>query len=92
MFKADWLLPLPAGLDQHQAMCNGTAGLTAVSLLAALGYQVAALTGRHKEQGGHTDRLGSESHSAAQRIAGAGQAAGPDELWRSAVCGLRSAV
>ncbi len=38
MFKADWLLPLPAGLDQHQAMCNGTAGLTAVSLLAALGY------------------------------------------------------
>nr|WP_010672435.1 hypothetical protein [Aeromonas caviae] len=40
MFKADWLLPLPAGLDQHQAMCNGTAGLTAVSLLAALGYWI----------------------------------------------------
>lgn len=36
--KADWLVPLPSGLDQHQAMCNGTAGLTAVSLLAALGY------------------------------------------------------
>lgn len=81
--KADWLVPLPAGLDERQAMCIGTAGLTAmlcvlaleeagitpdsgeilvtgaaggvgstaVALLAALGYQVAALTGRPEEQG-----------------------------------------
>ncbi|HEY1845342.1 MAG TPA: MDR family oxidoreductase [Buttiauxella sp.] len=76
--KADWLVPLPAGLTARQAMILGTAGLTAmlcvmaleeagvtpqsgevvvtgasggvgstaVALLHALGYQVAAVTGR----------------------------------------------
>ena len=76
--KADWLVPLPAGLTVRQAMAVGTAGLTsmlavlaledhglspaqgevlvtgaaggvgsvAVALLARLGYQVAAVTGR----------------------------------------------
>jgi len=76
--KADWLVPLPAGLTAQQAMAVGTAGLTsmlavlaledheltpadgevlvtgaaggvgsvAVALLAKLGYQVAAVTGR----------------------------------------------
>ncbi len=76
--KADWLVPLPAGLNTQQAMAVGTAGLTAmlcvmaleeggvtpesgpvvvtgaaggvgsvaVSILAKLGYQVAAVTGR----------------------------------------------
>ncbi|MBY4675595.1 acrylyl-CoA reductase (NADPH) [Marinobacterium arenosum] len=76
--KADWLVPLPEGLDGRQAMAIGTAGLTAmlcvmaleeggvrpdsgpvvvtgaaggvgsvaVALLARLGYQVAAVTGR----------------------------------------------
>lgn len=76
--KADWLVPLPAGLSLRQTMAIGTAGLTAmlalmaleahglvpgagevlvtgaaggvgsvaVSLLAARGYQVAAVTGR----------------------------------------------
>ncbi len=76
--KADWLVPLPAGLNTQQAMAIGTAGLTAmlcvmaleeggvtpesgpvvvtgaaggvgsvaVSILAKLGYQVAAVTGR----------------------------------------------
>ena len=76
--KADWLVPLPAGLNTRDAMAVGTAGLTAmlavmaleahglqpgqgpvlvtgaaggvgsvaVSLLAHLGYQVAAVTGR----------------------------------------------
>ncbi|MBL9054243.1 MAG: oxidoreductase [Tabrizicola sp.] len=76
--KADWLVPLPAGLTTRQAMAVGTAGLTAmlavmaledhgltpakgevlvtgaaggvgsvaVAILARLGYQVAAVTGR----------------------------------------------
>jgi len=76
--RADWLVPLPAGLTTRQAMAIGTAGLTAalavqaledhglapskaevlvtgaaggvgsvaVALLAALGYPVAAVTGR----------------------------------------------
>jgi acrylyl-CoA reductase (NADPH) len=76
--KADWLVPLPAGLTTRQAMAIGTAGLSsmlainaleahglspdkgevlvtgaaggvgsvAVALLAVLGYQVAAVTGR----------------------------------------------
>ncbi|PXV51390.1 acrylyl-CoA reductase (NADPH) [Aeromonas veronii] len=88
--KGDWLVPLPAGLDERQAMCIGTAGLTAmlcvlaleeagitpasgevlvtgaaggvgatsVALLAALGYQVAALTGRPEEQGSMLTALG----------------------------------
>lgn len=88
--KADWLVPLPAGLDERQAMCIGTAGLTAmlcvlaleeagvtpdsgeilvtgaaggvgstaVTLLAALGYRVAALTGRPAEQGEMLTALG----------------------------------
>ncbi|WP_417823103.1 MDR family oxidoreductase [Thalassospira lucentensis] len=77
--KADWLVPLPEGLDGAQAMSIGTAGFTsmlavmaleeqgispkqdgevlvtgaaggvgsvAVSILSALGYRVAASTGR----------------------------------------------
>ncbi|TDE35067.1 acryloyl-CoA reductase [Antarcticimicrobium sediminis] len=75
---ADWLVPLPAGLDTRAAMAVGTAGLTAmlavmalqehgltpdqgpvlvtgaaggvgsvaVAILAHLGYEVAAVTGR----------------------------------------------
>ncbi len=76
--KADWLVPLPEGLDTRRAMAVGTAGLTAmlaimaledhgltpgadpvlvtgaaggvgsiaVAILAQLGYNVAAVTGR----------------------------------------------
>ena len=76
--KADWLVPLPAGLDARQAMAVGTAGFTsmlgimaleshglapgqgpvlvtgaaggvgsvATAILANLGYEVAAVTGR----------------------------------------------
>jgi len=76
--KADWLVPLPAGLDTRQAMAVGTAGFTAMlavmaledhglkpgngpvlvtgaaggvgsvatAILAARGYEVAAVTGR----------------------------------------------
>lgn len=87
--RADWLVPLPAGLSLRQAMAIGTAGLTAalavqaledhglapsdaevlvtgaaggvgsvaVALLAALGYRVAAVTGR-AEQAGYLTGLG----------------------------------
>ncbi len=34
--KADWLVPLPAGLDARQAMAVGTAGLTAMLSVMAL--------------------------------------------------------
>ena len=76
--KADWLVPLPDGLDSRQAMAVGTAGFTAMlavmaledhglktdqgpvlvtgaaggvgsvatAILANLGYEVAAVTGR----------------------------------------------
>ncbi len=81
--KADWLVPLPAGMTTRQAMAVGTAGFTAmlavmaledhglapdkgevlvtgaaggvgsvaVALLAARGYQVAAVTGRPETEG-----------------------------------------
>ncbi|MFN3641454.1 MAG: MDR family oxidoreductase [Gemmobacter sp.] len=81
--KADWLVPLPAGLTAREAMAVGTAGLTAmlavmaledhglrpgagpvlvtgaaggvgsvaVALLAALGHEVAAVTGRPETEG-----------------------------------------
>ncbi|MGR3501115.1 acryloyl-CoA reductase [Pseudaestuariivita sp.] len=81
--KADWLVPLPGGLDARQAMAVGTAGFTAMlavqaledhglapgqgevlvtgaaggvgsvatAILAALGYEVAAVTGRPETEG-----------------------------------------
>ena len=81
--KADWLVPLPQGLDTRAAMAVGTAGLTAmlavmaledqgmeknhgpvlvtgaaggvgsvaVAILAHLGYEVAAVTGRPETEG-----------------------------------------
>lgn len=81
--KADWLVPLPAGMTTKQAMAVGTAGFTAmlailaledhglkpgngpvlvtgaaggvgsvaVALLAAAGYEVAAVTGRPETEG-----------------------------------------
>jgi acrylyl-CoA reductase (NADPH) len=87
--KADWLVPLPSGLDTRAAMAVGTAGLTAmlavialerhgltpgqgpvlvtgaaggvgsvaVAVLAALGHEVAAVTGR-PEQGDYLRGLG----------------------------------
>ncbi|WP_281967052.1 acryloyl-CoA reductase [Roseovarius nanhaiticus] len=87
--KADWLVPLPDGLDTRQAMAVGTAGFTAmlavmaledaglkpgtgpvlvtgaaggvgsvaVAILAKLGYEVAAVTGR-PETGDYLEDLG----------------------------------
>lgn len=86
---ADWLVPLPEGLDTRQAMAVGTAGFTAMlavnaledhgmkpgdgpvlvtgaaggvgsvatAILANLGYEVAAVTGR-PEQGDYLKGLG----------------------------------
>ncbi|MYM53797.1 acryloyl-CoA reductase [Thalassovita mangrovi] len=87
--KADWLVPLPEGLNTRQAMAVGTAGLTAMlavmaledhgmekehgpvlvtgaaggvgsvatAILAHLGYEVAAVTGR-PEQADYLKGLG----------------------------------
>ena len=87
--KADWLVPLPAGLTTRQAMAVGTAGFTAMlavmaledhgltpgngpvlvtgaaggvgsvatAILARLGYEVAAVTGR-PETADYLTRLG----------------------------------
>lgn len=87
--KADWLVPLPEGVDTRAAMAVGTAGLTAmlavmalekhglapgqgevlvtgaaggvgsvaVALLAALGHEVAAVTGR-PETAAYLNELG----------------------------------
>lgn len=78
--KADWLVPLPDGLDTRQAMAVGTAGFTAMlavmaledhglksgpvlvtgaaggvgsvatAILAKLGHEVAAVTGRPEQE------------------------------------------
>ncbi len=87
--KADWLVPLPAGVEPRQAMAVGTAGFTAMlavmaledhglkpgngpvlvtgaaggvgsvatAILAHLGYEVAAVTGR-PETGDYLRSLG----------------------------------
>ena len=85
--KADWLVPLPRGLDTRQAMAVGTAGFTAMlsvmaledhgikdgpvlvtgaaggvgsvatAILAALGHEVAGVTGR-PETGDYLKSLG----------------------------------
>ncbi|HAS6308013.1 TPA: acryloyl-CoA reductase [Vibrio vulnificus] len=88
--NADWLVPLPTGIDSKKAMMVGTAGFTAmlcvqalldagikpeageilvtgasggvgsvaVTLLAQLGYQVVAVTGRVEQNGPLLEKLG----------------------------------
>ncbi len=97
--KADWLVPLPAGLDTRQAMAVGTAGFTAMlavmaledhglkpgngpvlvtgaaggvgsvatAILAARGYEVAAVTGR-PEAAGYLKSLGASQIVAREDI------------------------
>lgn len=87
---ANWLVPMPTGLDSRKAMMIGTAGFTAmlcvqalldagikpehgeiivtgasggvgsvaITLLAQLGYQVAAVTGRVEQNGDLLTQLG----------------------------------
>jgi acrylyl-CoA reductase (NADPH) len=58
--KADWLLPLPAGMTAERAMAIGTAGYTAMLCVMALqapGFTVHASTGRLDEEA-HLKSLG----------------------------------
>ena len=97
--RADWLVPLPKGLDTRQAMAVGTAGFTAmlavmaledhglktghgpvlvtgaaggvgsvaVAILAALGHEVAGVTGR-PETGEYLKSLGASQIVAREEI------------------------
>jgi len=97
--RADWLVPLPKGLDARQAMAVGTAGFTAMlavmaledhgltpgngpvlvtgaaggvgsvatAILANLGYEVAAVTGR-PEAGDYLKSLGATQIVARQDL------------------------
>jgi acrylyl-CoA reductase (NADPH) len=95
--KADWLVPLPKGLDTRQAMAVGTAGFTAMlavmaledhgikdgpvlvtgaaggvgsvatAILANLGHQVAAVTGR-PETGAYLESLGASQIVAREEL------------------------
>lgn len=99
--RADWLVPLPDGLDTRQAMAVGTAGLTAmlaimaledhglepghgpvlvtgasggvgsvaIAILAQLGHEVAAVTGR-PEAGDYLRSLGASRIVARQDLSG----------------------
>ena len=63
--KADWLLPLPAGLSLEQAMAIGTAGFTA--MLAVLALEEQGVTPERGESRGHRRRRrrGQHRHPAA---------------------------
>lgn len=97
--KADWLVPLPAGLTTRQAMAIGTAGMAAmlailaledhgltpangpvlvtgaaggvgsiaIAILANLGYEIAAVTGR-AETAGYLTALGATRIIAREEI------------------------
>ena len=114
--KADWLVPLPAGLSAQQAMALGTAGFTAmlavialeeagvapdsgpvlvtganggvggvaISLLAALGYNVEASTGR-PEFADHLKSLGAAEIIPRSELAAAPERPLLSERWAGAV-------
>ncbi len=114
--KADWLVPLPSGLDSKKAMMIGTAGFTAmlcvqalidanitkdsgdilvtgasggvgsvaITLLAQLGYDVVAVTGRVEENETLLKQLGAKRVIARSELE---QPARPLEkqLWAGAI-------
>ena len=115
--KADWLVPLPAGLTTKQAMAVGTAGLTsmlcvmalenhglvpkndgmvlvsggaggvgslAVAILAKLGYQVAASTGR-PEQADYLKSLGAARIVAREELNEASTRPLESETWAGCI-------
>lgn len=114
--RADWLVPLPAGLSTREAMAVGTAGLTAmlaqialedqglapgggpalvtgaaggvgsvaVALLAAAGYEVAAVTGR-PEQEGYLRDLGAARILPRAELAEAGRKPLESETWAGCI-------
>ena len=113
--KADWLMPLPAGLTERQAMAIGTAGYTAmlcvlalqrhgltpasgdilvtganggvgsvaITLLAQLGFRVAASTGRLQEAD-YLKSLGAADIIARDELSGPGKPLGK-ERWAGVV-------
>ncbi|WP_084860725.1 MDR family oxidoreductase [Salibaculum halophilum] len=119
--KADWLVPLPEGLDTRQAMAVGTAGLTAMlavmaleaqgikegpilvtgaaggvgsiatALLARLGHEVAAVTGR-PEQAEYLTGLGATEIIARDDLAEATRKPLEGERWGGAVDAVAGAM
>jgi acrylyl-CoA reductase (NADPH) len=119
--KADWLVPLPEGLDTRQAMAVGTAGLTAMlavmaledqgikegpilvtgaaggvgsvatAILARLGHEVAAVTGR-PEQAEYLTGLGAAEIIARDDLAEATRKPLEGERWGGAVDAVAGAM
>ena len=114
--KADWLVPMPAGLDAPTAMAVGTAGFTAmlsvialerhgltpangpvlvtgaaggvgsvaVAILAKLGYQVAAVTGR-PEAADYLKGLGASQIVAREELNQVSKKPLESETWAGAI-------
>lgn len=121
--KADWLVPLPAGLTTRQAMAVGTAGFTAmlavmaleahglkpgagpvlvtgaaggvgsvaVAILARLGHEVAAVTGR-PETADYLKSLGATQIVAREEIAEAPTKPLEKETWAGCVDAVGGAM
>jgi acrylyl-CoA reductase (NADPH) len=119
--RADWLVPLPAGLDTRQAMSVGTAGLTAMlavmaledqgikegpilvtgaaggvgsvatAILARLGHEVAAVTGR-PDQADYLTGLGAAEIIARDVLAEATRKPLEGERWGGAVDAVAGAM
>jgi acrylyl-CoA reductase (NADPH) len=115
--KADWLVPLPTGIDMRQSMIFGTAGITAIyglqalerhgltpekgevlvtgaaggvgsfaiALLAALGYSVAAVTGRVDVSGEYLRSLGANTLVPRQQLAEAIKRPLESERWAGCI-------
>jgi len=119
--KADWLVPLPEGLDTRQAMAVGTAGLTAMlavmaledqgikdgpilvtgaaggvgsvatAILAKLGHDVAAVTGR-PEQADYLKGLGASEIVARDELTEVTRKPLEAERWGGAVDAVAGAM
>lgn len=121
--RADWLVPLPEGLDTRQAMAVGTAGLTsmlsvmaledhglapghgpvlvtgaaggvgsvAVALLASLGHEVAAVTGR-PEQGPYLRDLGASRIVAREELTEVTRKPLESEMWAGGIDAVAGAM
>ncbi len=119
--RADWLVPLPEGLDTRQAMAVGTAGFTAMlavmaledhgikdgpvlvtgaaggvgsvatAILANLGHEVAAVTGR-PEAGDYLKSLGATQIVAREEINETVKRPLEAEMWGGCVDAVGSAM
>ncbi|WP_421704316.1 MDR family oxidoreductase [Aliiroseovarius sp.] len=121
--RADWLVPLPDGLDTRQAMAVGTAGLTAMlavmaledqgmekdhgpvlvtgaaggvgsvatAILANLGYEVAAVTGR-PDQADYLKSLGASRIVAREELTEVTRKPLESEEWAGCVDAVAGAM